>query len=110
MINWDKNYLEKFWKIIRWTPEGLINNWKILIDIFYNGYDFSTSELMNDLGDREMIEEVLSNKELSTFPDHQKFIAEINELDELFKKITIEDPDPTSEFWFQNRINKIHHL
>jgi hypothetical protein len=76
------------------------------IDVFYDGYGNIHLEFMNDLTEREIIEEAIFNKELSSFSNHKEFIEKINEIDELFRKITIEDPEPISKYWFENRILK----
>lgn len=110
MYEFSKEYLHKFDNFLGGSNNLviLLNDYKQLLQVLYRGYGFTASELDNDIGIfREHIEKAINSEKLALFPEHQIFIAQVNELDDLFRKISFEDPKDLPDFpWFYRRILK----
>ena len=85
--------------------EEILVNWDDFVTNLKNGYKMSFSEFDYDLDScREPIEQLTSSKELNKFEEQAKLNSIVDNIDDRFKRLTIEIDFPNKEFWWARRM------
>lgn len=109
IFNYSEEYVDEFKKKCRITPELLLKEWKDVLIAVYEGFNDFWTELdyIINLSYRDEIEPILFNKEILEYPEHESFLKELKKLDNLFMKITVENPNYNYNIhWTYNRVLK----
>ncbi|MER7890836.1 hypothetical protein ABTX15_13530 [Micromonospora sp. NPDC094482] len=83
---------ERGWRTVRSLPQA-VDGWSGLIEEIRAGYDWGVDEYRNDLSCREWIEQALP---LLTEPVRANWQGIVDELDEKFREVTVDDG---AAFW-----------
>ena len=116
MHYFSKEYINKFNEITEknfrlkeenTAPNNWINSWRdFLYSEVYEGYTWESAEFANEISGRKNIELLVKDEALLKFEEHKIFVEKIYELDEFFRKITIDSPYYSLENWWDNKILK----
>lgn len=70
-----------------WSPAGYIDAWRSFVSDCEDGFQWSIYEYENELGVRDVIDRVLSDSELSEYPELPIFAETVAEIDERFASL-----------------------
>jgi len=70
-----------------WSPAAYIDAWRSFVLDCEDGYQWSIYEYENELGVRDVIDQVLSASELTEYPELPIFAGTVAEIDERFASL-----------------------
>ncbi|AHM59087.1 hypothetical protein D770_23405 [Flammeovirgaceae bacterium 311] len=91
------------------SPSQAIEDWNDLIEKIEYGYDMSAYEFDYDLDcSRTYIQHLIDSKTLRKYPEHANFIKLIDDLDNIYKEYSIENPRwrLTGHWWTRRLLKK----
>ena len=102
-------YLNKFIQLNErhLTPKEVIRDWNSFSEDIKSGYNWIPPELSNDLDiEREPIQQLIENKNLSIFKEHKDFIKAIVDIDEYIKDRCYVNKRRETKYWWHDIILK----